>query len=512
MKKNLLIILILLLSLFLNLYGIRFGLPTEERAKMSGKIPEERIKKVLAEGRWQRSEFIVPSEKKKIASLTSYFDILRSYHPDEELILKTISHMNPKKFDFDTKNYIYAPFFTYQIGLGIFLGGLFHFFPLKQNIFFYLKNPGEFAKIYLAGRFIVVLLSLLTVLFVYLIGKKLYNEKVGLLSSLFLAVTPLFVIQSHYIKPDIPMVFWVTLSFYFALFIIETKRLKYYILSGVAAGLAMGSKYPGILALIPVIMAHFITQGASFKKTVFPLMAVFSAIFAFFLTSPYILIHFSRFWHDFFWIAGAATSKFPFQFLNSLLYYPVTMFLYIISPLLFLLILFSFFFALKRSTIKERILFSGIVPFIFFLLMSRPSSETYGLPIFPFLAILAGNFFNETILERKMSGLTKSVILLAIVGVAFSYTFSFERIARNTDVRLRTSYWIEKNVPRGAKIGMAKYPVIYRMPSINPDKYIIKVGPWRKCAIRFANNNVITFCFFQSFSDCIAISLFFFFY
>lgn len=475
--KKIPIILILVLSLFLSLYGIRFGLPNKERAKVSGKIPEERIKKVLAEGRWQRSEFIAPAEKKEIASLTSYFDILRSYHPDEELILKYLSHMHPRRFDFDTKNYIYAPFFSYQVGLGIFLGALLHRFPLKQDIFFYLKNPDDFAKLYLTGRYVIILFALLTILFVYLIGRRIYNERVGILSSLFLAVAPLFVMQSHFIKPDIPAVFWVTLSFYFALSIIETKRLKYYILSGIAAGLAMGSKYPGILALIPVVTAHFIAQNG-FRKIFLPLIAVFSALFAFFFTSPYTLIYFSRFLHDFRWIAGAVTTKSSllFHFLNSSLYYSITAFLYSFSPLLFLLLLGCFFFALKRHTFREFFLLSGAIPFIFFMFLSKPGFDTYWLPGLPFLVILAGNFFNIAILKKKISIFAKSILLFAIVGSAFYYTFSFERIAKNSDIRMEASHWIEENIPKGAKIGMAKYPVIYRMPAINAERYVTRAG------------------------------------
>ena len=473
--KKIPIILILLLSLFLNLYGIRFGLPSKERAKISGRIPEEKIRKVLKEKKWQRSEFIASSEKKEIAELTAYFDIIRSYHPDEEYTLKNLSHMNPKKFDFDTKSYIYPPFFTYQMGFGVLLGSLCRFSPLKKDIFFYLKNPDEFAKIYLAGRYIVVLFALLTVLFVYLIGKRLYNERVGLLSSLFLAVTPLFVIQSHYIKPDIPLVFWITLSFYFALSIMETRKLKYYILSGIAAGLAMGSKYPGVLAIFPIIVAHFIAQGG-LKKNRLLLGAGLSIIFFFFLSSPYTLIHFSCFWHDISWTTEVV-SKSPFyHFFNSLLYYPITMFLYTISPFLFLVIFASVLFALRFRTAKEFFLFSAILPFILLMFLVKSGSETYGLPAYPFLAILAGNFFNISIFKRKISMITKPILFFAIVGTTFYYTFSFERIAKNTDVRMETSLWVEENIPQGARIGMDRYPVIYRMPSINPNKYVIKAG------------------------------------
>ncbi len=477
MIKKIPIVLILFLSLFLNLYGIRFGLPSKKRARMVGKIPEEKIKKVLAEGKWQRSEFVAPAEKKEIAELTAYFDILRSYHPDEEYTLKNLSHIHPRRFDFDTKNYIYPPFFAYQIGFGILLGSLCHFSPLKQDIFFYLKNPEQFAKIYLAGRYTVVLFALLTILFVYLIGKRLYNERVGLLSSLFLAVTPLFVIQSHYIKPDIPLAFWVVLSFYFALSIIETRRLKYYIFSGIAAGLAMGSKYPGILAIFPIIVAHFIGQrGFQFRKNKPLLMVGFVTFFTFFLTSPYTIFHFSRFWRDLLWTAAGGISKSPlYQFFNSFLYYPITMFLYAISPFLFLLIFASILFALRFHTSKGFFLFSAILPFILLMFLVS-GSETYGLPAYPFLAILAGIFFERSVLKREISLFTKSLLTFAIIGIAFYYTFSFERIAERDDVRMETSLWIEENIPEKARIGMDRYPVIYRMPAINPEKYIIKVG------------------------------------
>jgi len=63
-------------------------------------------------------------------------------------------------------------------------------------------------------RLPIVICSLLTVLVVYHLGKLLYSEKIGLISMLIFSMSLQFVWFRHYASPEIPLTFFLTLSFY----------------------------------------------------------------------------------------------------------------------------------------------------------------------------------------------------------------------------------------------------------------------------------------------------------
>lgn len=81
-------------------------------------------------------------------------------------------------------------------------------------------------EIFLVGRFTTALYGLGTVLLVYFIGERMYSKKVGFLSSLFLAFTLLHVRYSRLIRPDVPMTFFITLSFLCTYLIYERDKIR----------------------------------------------------------------------------------------------------------------------------------------------------------------------------------------------------------------------------------------------------------------------------------------------
>ena len=83
--------------------------------------------------------------------------------------------------------------------------------------FFLLFGVSEFsATLYL------ILASLGTIIFTYLIGKELFNNLTGLLAALLLAFLPLDIIYSTTITPDVPTAFYLAASVY--LFIMGNKK------------------------------------------------------------------------------------------------------------------------------------------------------------------------------------------------------------------------------------------------------------------------------------------------
>jgi len=108
--------LILLLSLALNIWGIKWGLPSKERVKL---LPDLTTLKILSED----SELI--SDKTKslvghVSSSESYPRIVRrfllyTHHPDEQLTIMAIARMSPHKLDFNPHFFQYGATFLYPV-------------------------------------------------------------------------------------------------------------------------------------------------------------------------------------------------------------------------------------------------------------------------------------------------------------------------------------------------------------------------------------------------------------
>lgn len=474
-KHFFVLILILFASFLLNLYGIKWGLPSNRRAILyysdSSELQgaAENISEIMKKDKWQTSEFIIDKE---VSAHTSYFDILRSYNCDEEYIIKRLRCMNPSKLDFNPRVFIYPTFFIYMFGIIIKIISIFGLVVLKSDINFYLFHPEEFAKIYITGRLTAGVMGVFVVYLTYLLGKKIYNEKVGLISALFIMLFPLFVVNAHYLKLDVPVTLWFLLSILFSLYILESDNIKLYILAGIFAGLSAGTKYPGGLVVLTIPFAHFLRTKEKFFRLLVNKKVITGIIFSllsFFLVSPYCVIDYKSFIRDFQGERGLI--NFSLLFKNTL-YYTETIFKYAMGPVSFLIsftILSYIMFREKRK--EEKLLLFIIIVFSLFIFVGTSYQKpVYLMPIFPLIFILNAKILGQ---NKKIN----YVIIAITIICSLYYTITYDYLFAHNDTRMESAKWIEQNIKKGAEIGMIQNPVIYRMPPVNPTKYkIIATG------------------------------------
>ena len=111
---------------------------------------------------------------------------------------------------------------------------------------------------------------------------------------------------SQIIKPNWYALLWFNLSVYFALkYIIKEKRKIYLLLVSIFQGLAIGSSILFFPAFLFVFILIFFNLKKELLKNYFFLL-IFSSLFIFFLTNPYILINFISFadesYNEYTWI------------------------------------------------------------------------------------------------------------------------------------------------------------------------------------------------------------------
>jgi hypothetical protein len=159
--------------------------------------------------------------------------------------------------------------------------------------------PFDFPFIY---RIPFILASTVTTYFVFLIGKDLRGERVGLLAAILLSVTPYFsLIAGFFVMPDpLLMMFW-SIAIYFASKILLKVDLEkniqneFLICFGIFAGLAMASKIHAVLLWFGFFSYALLYRRAIFKNSYFWV----SLILSFLAWTPMIWWNYQNNWINF---------------------------------------------------------------------------------------------------------------------------------------------------------------------------------------------------------------------
>jgi hypothetical protein len=154
----------------------------------------------------------------------------------------------------------------------------------------YLSDPSVF---YLAARALTAILGALIVLPVYRIGRDAGGRAAGSLAALLVALNPYLISKSQMVDVDVPMTLFVTLCLAQSVSIVRERGplgLRTTLLAGATTGLAASAKYPGALAMIPLIVAiawRTKSMGVFMRQV---LLGAIAALSVFLLTSPFLIL------------------------------------------------------------------------------------------------------------------------------------------------------------------------------------------------------------------------------
>lgn len=231
-------------------------------------------------------------------------------HPDESSSYSTAVHLlynflKPDRFDYPAGvPFINAlAYIIFFIPLYVLKTIFFNFDAFFQFIFnphnFFIQHKEaifgnrDFYAMYWT-RIITAVFGTASVLLLYIVGKKLFNKEVGLFAAFFLAVNYLHVIRSHFGLPDVYNGFFVLLSLYVSVLILEKNTTKRYLLAGLVAGMAFALKYQ-VFSLLPFITVHLILTIK--KKNILyffhpnAMLAALVFITTFLVINPYYLLN-----------------------------------------------------------------------------------------------------------------------------------------------------------------------------------------------------------------------------
>lgn len=392
-----------------------------------------------------------------------------SYMADENNWVTIISQMEPSKLDFNPHYFDNPTFHFYLAGIGMKIAELLKYVSIltERGTLFTINYPEEYAKLFLVARFFSMVMGVMTVWLIYKVGRDFYGKIVGVTAALFLAVVPSHIIQCHYFNVNAPLTFWIMLSFWFMIKIMNTGKTRWYILVGITAGLAMSTKYTALLLIFPLATAHCLRENDKFrpKNIIISLFStrlfmayVFFAL-SFLMGSPYILFSWKEFINGILFVRqlGFKTSSQIVDLLKPIMVmrYGAGLPMSILSGIGLVLLA-------KRRHKGDILILSWIVPF--YLISSRMvyyTTDSRLLPLFPFLCLCAALFLCKTT-KFQQWGNYLMYIQIILVGAVFLYNLLFSLTINKRfleqDVQDKAGNWILENIPAGTTIGYETSP------------------------------------------------------
>lgn len=440
----------------------------------------------------------------RLAGINHSFPFI--FHPDEPTIIRSALGVrfdpNPGHFDWPHL-YIYLNYFVYM-----FLAFIRDFLVnvgLKEIVSSAVPILWNDDLIfYLITRILTAVLGGFTVIPIYLTGKKLFNERVGLLSALCFSVFPYHVWHSHYSLSDVPMTFLLSWAIYFASRILTEEDFGNYSRSGFYFGLSASTKYNGGLGVFIIPLAHII-RNISHKVLRIPkenyyslshslLYIVGAALFSilgFIIGTPYSLLDYKTFirtdgpkgalW-QFTNVGSINILEHREEFIRRIVENVNANLGYVVIPaVIFCVFLVLFRFIFKRYSKDDFHLLYLLIPALLFLIYITGYDKNrahYYFIMYPYYSLVFGYFVSWlfNIIYNKVKLLSFIYLLLIffplfLEGVKSSYKFY------NNDSRVVLLNWSKNYIKPGSSISYTGDGLSEVVKTI--DRYAISVNDLR---------------------------------
>jgi YYY domain-containing protein len=148
-----------------------------------------------------------------------------------------------------------SPMNPYNRGFNTFVYGTMPLFVVK--VVGEALGLGDYDHIHLVGRALSALFDLGTVVFTFLLGRRLFGPWVGLGAAALIVFVPLHVQNAHFFTVDSFSVTFATGCLYFLVRSVQRQRLSEWALAGSMLGMAAASKLNSLLLLGPLFLAGY---------------------------------------------------------------------------------------------------------------------------------------------------------------------------------------------------------------------------------------------------------------
>ncbi len=319
------------------------------------------------------------------------------------------------------------------------------------------------APFFYLSRLLSVWFGVMTVWWIFAVGRRAFDTTVGVVSAFFLAVAFLHVRDSHFGVSDVPMT---------ALIVLAVLRILQWqhdggvwpaVVAGLVSGLAGSTKYNGLGVAVSFAAAwtlRLVDESRSRRRVVSLLLegAAYSTALCigFFGTSPYILIDWSRF------VADISTVQATLDSGNGLIvgrgwwYYARVVLPAAVGWPVFVAGVGGLLMLVGTRSRQSLVVFAFPVAYYLFAGRGFGVFARYALPLVPFLCLAAA--WTLVSLLRALSAtwrVVASPYAVAAAAILFATpaiysTLQLDRLLASTDNRVVVGRALVDTVPSGS--------------------------------------------------------------
>ena len=166
-----------------------------------------------------------------------------SDHLDEESFLRGAARIDPAARSFDPGDLHWGTLQFYLIWGALETAQRAGFVGAPWKGAFQDWDPEGFPRVYAAGRAVSAAAGILTLGVVFLIGRRLRDADAGLAAAAIVAVSPLHVVGSHFLTPDVTMTLLAAAALYCYVAALDDGKTLPLVAGGFFLGLAVAAKY-----------------------------------------------------------------------------------------------------------------------------------------------------------------------------------------------------------------------------------------------------------------------------
>ena len=321
--------------------------------------------------------------------------------------------------------------------------------------FIHQQHQLDFGEAVFFLRFWSAMAGLISIFFVYLLGKKLINVSGGLMAAAITAFFPGLIQASHFGTTESLLTCFYLAITHYSLKIYQEKKITSFIASGLFLGLALATKISAaIFVFLPLtaVIINLKKEKGSIKNQITGLVTlVLLALIVTIAFSPFLIINFPQnlqtIRHE---VAIAQGKIIPFytrQFLTS------TPFWFQIKKIFpFLLgwpvLVFSVLGAIAVIANKQKGALWSIIllpTLIFFLYQGQlfVKWSRFMVPIAPIFSLLAANWLIK---------LSRPLQYIILIGCFLPGVFFFDLVYTQPDIRQQFSSWAKENFSQNSII------------------------------------------------------------
>lgn len=390
------------------------------------------------------------------------------YNPDEvAIVARALSFatgtLNPHNFLYPTLFfYVLFAWIGAYLGMVWLTGGV---KSLSELPALYFTSP---TGIYTAGRALGVVAGTATVAGVYWLAARLADRRTAIAAAAFLAVAPLHVRDSHYVKHDVPATLAIVLAHVAIARIWPLAPAAALgpgswqtVAAAAACGVAFSTHYYCVFLAIPLTLAivwRWRSAGpAAVVRQVLVAGAVSAAVF--FALSPFILVEPATAWRDITAnraiVVDRAVSAGAFA---PALRYAEMIWRDTLGIPVVALALAGAVWMLAAAPARALFLLAFPVPFLVFIANTAPATR-YLNPVTPFLAVFAAWSLSAASARLGRPAVFWVGLVLAAAPAAVSSVKS-DLFFRQEDTRSIAERYIEQNLPAGSTVLIQPYSVV----------------------------------------------------